>query len=144
MNTRDLTAAALVAALGVFTVVMAFVYGIGSFARMGAGFFPLALGSAAVLLAIAIAVPALSRADRIAVPSWRPLAGIAAGIAVFALAVERFGVLPAVFAAAAIVAAADRDSRPVEILLLAVAMTVIIWLVFLKLLAIPVDAVRLP
>lgn len=141
---RDIIAGLCLGAIGVLVLSMAIGYGIGTFSRMGAGFFPMLLGAAAILLAATLVSSALRRSAEVPRPSWRPLVGVAAAIAVFALSVEALGLLPAVAFTAAIAAASDRDTRLLQALVLVALLAVGSWLIFIAGLGLTIPAFRIP
>jgi hypothetical protein len=142
LDSRDIVGSTLLALLGLLVLSMSFGYGIGTFSEMGPGFFPMILGGTAIILAAAIGIPALRRQEVLPRPSWRPLMGVGLGIAFFALTVESFGVLPAIMLVAIVVGTSNRESRALEVGVLAAILAFLIWAVFFKLLGMPLTAFR--
>ncbi|QUS37316.1 tripartite tricarboxylate transporter TctB family protein [Falsirhodobacter algicola] len=70
-------------------------YDIGSLRRMGPGFFPVVLGVALVALGALIALPALRRAGERRPFAWREALAVTAALLVFALLMERAGLIVA-------------------------------------------------
>lgn len=66
---------------------------------------------------------------------------VTASIVVFALTIERLGLLPAIVLCGTISALADRSTRLHEAVLLALALAGGIWLVFVQLLGMPIAAI---
>lgn len=120
----------LVMALGLYALVSAPEFGIGTPTNMGAGFFPMALGICGLVSGAVIAVPALFRARTVPQFQWRPLAAVAAAILAFGLVSSAFGYVPGVAAATLLAALGDRRNGPGSIALLTVAIPAAIWLVF--------------
>ncbi len=131
---RDFLGGALLIALGVFVAVYAGThYRIGEPARMGPGFFPVALGC--ILAGLGLIVLLLSfrvsaHAWEVAAIAWRSLAAILIAVAVFALIVGRFGLMPATVALTFVAALAEPRFRWRRTLLLAVSLAVLSWLIF--------------
>lgn len=141
---RDITAGLTLGAIGVLCLAMSIAYGIGTVSRMGPGFFPMLVGGAAILLAVAMIIPALQRPTAVPRPAWHPLAGVAGAIAAFALAIEPLGLLPAISLAGAIAAASDRDSKLLQTIALVAFLAVGSWLVFIKGLGMAIPAFEVP
>jgi hypothetical protein len=70
----------------------------------------------------------------------RPLFFISAAVILFALLIERFGLVPAIIVAAGVSALSDRETRPWEAVALAACMAFAIWLIFIRLLGLPIPA----
>lgn len=88
-------------ALGLFAIVVGHRYPLGSLTRMGPGYFPMLVSVLMIALALANIAMGIGRhgepgpAPRFAL---LPLALITAGVVVFALLIERAGLLAAVLA----------------------------------------------
>jgi hypothetical protein len=133
-NLKDIIGGAILGFIGLFFFIQSFSYGIGTAARMQAGYFPMALGAFTTFVGISIMAPALKRGSGSKAPftriAWRPLIAVLAGLAAFALLVGPFGLIPAVFAAVLLAALGDSGSRPVGIIGLVLFVSVGIWLIF--------------
>jgi hypothetical protein len=139
----DLISGALLALVGLIFLVPAFGYGIGSLTAMGAGFLPMAVSAITIGLGLAILVQGLrGRLAEVPEIAWRPLVAVAAGMAAFALLVERLGMVPAIIAAVFLAALGDRESRPLGTIVLAVFLCIGVWLVFAVGLGLPIRAFR--
>lgn len=130
-NPKDLIAAAVVFAVGLFWVAHGLSYPMGSMVRMGSGFFPVVLGVATLVLAGFLLLQALAVDDRIEPILWRPFAAVTASIAAFGLALAWFGMGPAILATVVISSLADRASRPLGTIVLAIGLMIAVWLVFI-------------
>ncbi len=72
--------------------------------------------------------------------SWvRPCLAVGGSILIYALLIERAGLLPAVVATVFVAALGSRPFRPVETLLLAVSVTIAVALIFVSLLGQSID-----
>ena len=118
-------------------------YTFGELRRMGPGFFPTVLGWVLAGLGVVLSLSATSGAvERMGAFSWRPFVTVLLGLSVFALTVERFGMVPSTVLLTGIVAFGERGFRPLRTLVLAAALAAIGVLVFSWGLGMPIPAVR--
>ena len=106
-NYTDILGGALLIVIGLAAAIFASArYDIGTLGEMGPGMFPTAIGYTLAGLGVLIAGPAFFREGGMPKVDWRPLAAIIGGVFVFAMTVDRFGMIPALvlLSAAAIVA----------------------------------------
>jgi Tripartite tricarboxylate transporter TctB family len=129
---RDVLAGLTFVAFGLAFAVGATSYPIGSLERMGPGLFPLVLGVLLVLLGAAIAIrrPAEPDGERLTAPPWLGLALALGAIVVFGVTVRGLGLLPSIFITAFLASLGSRRNSPPVALLLAVALTVSSYLIF--------------
>jgi hypothetical protein len=129
---RDVLAGLIFAGLGLAFTVGATSYPIGSAARMGPGLFPLIVGGLLVVLGGVIAVkPTLDgETARLTAPGWRGLVLVIGAFIVFGLTVRGLGLMPSLFVTALLAALASRLTSPPVALLLATALTVVSYLIF--------------
>ncbi len=143
VNVREVTAGLLFAGIGLFFLVSGWELSRGTLTRMGPGFIPAALAVIAIVVGLLIALRGFRVADGgFGEIAWRPLIAVLLGIAAFALITVRFGLLPGTFFAIAISAFGDRASRPLNVFLLALGITIAAWLIFLVGLGLPIPAFR--
>jgi hypothetical protein len=142
---QDLVGGLLTVALGVFALVTAVSYPMGSLLRMGPGFFPSGIAALIILLGLGLIAAAMRPRPQQASPGiqLRSVLMIGLGVLLFALLLERAGLVPATFALVLISSLAEPRWRPLRATVLAVAMTVLVYLIFIVILQIPVAAVRL-
>jgi len=140
----DIIGGAALVLFGASVVVTSIGYGLGTPVEMGAGFFPAMVGAAVAAAGVAVLIPSLFRHAERPAPSWRAALGILASIAAFALAVEQFGLLPAVAATALIAGLTDPQSKIMQAVMLAAALALGSWLIFIKGLGLPMSAFRSP
>jgi hypothetical protein len=142
LDPKDLLGGALLIALGAYVLQQAFVLGIGTPVRMGAGYFPLLLGASAMLLGCLIFAAGLRQRGTIPAPAWKPLIAVLAGILSFYLLVGRTGLIPAIAALVAIASLADEAIRGREWWLLTLGASLGGWLLFSVLLGLPLPGIR--
>jgi hypothetical protein len=112
---------------------------------MGPGFFPCVIAVLIMLLGSALIVGGLrqhSCASSVRV-QWRSILAIGSGIAFFALSLERTGLVPATLGLVLLSSLAEPRWRPRRVVVLAVAATALVYLLFVTVLQIPVRAVSL-
>lgn len=142
---QNLIGGLLAVALGVYALVTARDYPMGSLLRMGPGFFPYILAGLVIVLGLALMATGL-RPLREAAPvnvQWRAIAAIGLGIVLFAELLERAGLVPATLILVLVSSLGDPQWRPWRAGILAVAMAALVYVIFIVVLQIPVAAVSL-
>lgn len=136
--------------LGASVAAGALSYEIGSLRRMGPGYFPLLLGLALCLLSALVLIEA-----RFSRPNGepRPPTGLRhqgralflplGGILLFAGLIKIAGFVPAVLACTILAGFADRTNRPIELLVIALAVAAFAAVVFVYALGIPVRLIAI-
>jgi putative tricarboxylic transport membrane protein len=120
---RDVIAGTLFILIGAFALSVARGYPIGSAMRMGPGYFPAVLGWVLIVLGACVGLRAMRRRDWTPVEwGWKPLAWITASMLLFGFLMPRFGLVPALALMFPVAAAAGREFRLGEVLLLTVVM----------------------
>lgn len=113
----------------------------GTAAEMGAGYVPLAMCWAMVVLGAWIAGAGLIRpGPRIEPLHWRPLAWVTASVLVFAALLESLGVLVATFIAVVLAALAGERVRARGTVTLALVLTLAVLAIFVWGLGLPLRA----
>lgn len=140
-DVADIIGGALLIAGGVWFVLHSADYQMGTLRRMGPGYFPVIIGSLVSLFGILLFIPALFREGTIENPDWRPFLTICASVFAFAMIVEKFGLVPATVGLT-VAAAFAENVRPLQIVLLAIGLSIIGVVVFSHGLGIPVPAFR--
>ena len=131
-SNKDFPAGLLFLFLGGFAVAVACNYPMGSTMRMGPGYFPTALGVILCLFGIYLVVRGIRAGGKVEGGwAWRPLAFITLSIVLFGFLLDRAGMVPALVAMFFASAAAGREFRFKEVLLLAVVMGAFAATVFL-------------
>ena len=135
---RDIVAGTLFILIGALALVVARGYPAGSAMHMGPGYFPMVLGWLLVVLGALVGLRAARAREWEAVGwAWKPLAWISASIVLFGALMPRLGQLPALIAMFPVAAAAGREFRVREVLLLTVAMSTLAAAVFVYGLKLP-------
>ena len=126
-------------AFGLLAIREGLRYATGSLLRMGPGYFPIVLGVILAALGLLLLVLSVRRpADPLQETFlWRPLLMIPIAIAFFGIAISRFGLAPATFGLVFLSSLSERklDIRPT--VLLALAMTAFVWIIFSLILSLP-------
>ena len=111
-NPRDFWAGAIYLALAIAVLWIGKDYPQGSSARMGPGYFPMALGSILALFgAVSIGRSFIRPGEPIQAFAWRPLAFVLGAIVLFGVLLPRTGVLIALPCLIVVGALASRQSR---------------------------------
>lgn len=142
---QDLIGGLLSVGLGVFALVKASHYPMGSLLRMGPGFFPSTIAVLIILLGLALigaSVRPRPEGRRLDV-RFRSVATISIGIVLFSLLIERAGLIPATLVLVLASSLAQPRWRPLRAAFLAVALTILVYVVFIVILQIPVPAMSL-
>ena len=99
LDFRDVLGGGLLVIVGLAIAIFATAeYELGTPGQMGPGMFPVTLGYVLAALGLAIAIPACFRAGAPLQFEVRPLLACLFGIVLFALSIERLGLLAAIFA----------------------------------------------
>jgi len=128
---QDLIAGLFVLSLGVaVTIYSASVFDIGTPRRMGPGFFPLCLGICMIVFGLPMTVFG-ARSEPIPMQfDVRPFVAILVSMAIFALVLPQFGLLPATVLLVVISLLAGRLPGRIALLLTTVGVTALAILVF--------------
>ena len=137
---NDLFVGAFLIAVAVIALWLTSNLRLGAATRMGPGYMPVALCWILLMLGAAIGVRGFVTQGE-PTERWapRPLLFICAGIACFALTIERFGLVVAVVAAVLVGSLADPLSRRLETGLLAAGLAAFCSAIFVKALGLPMQ-----
>ena len=133
---RDILAGAFLAAFALLFIVPGIGYGVGALSRPGAGGVPVVIGfimlgfSAIITFGGVRRLGAEGQTIRFDLDRLRHIGCVMAALAVFALCIERVGLLPSTAAAVIVSSLADRDSRILPSLLLAAIMCAVVTVIF--------------
>ena len=143
LDYRDLLAGAILIIVGLSVAIFATAeYEIGTPRQMGPGMFPVALGYLLAILGVAIMGPALFRGGAPLHNEVRPLLACLVGILLFALTIERVGLLVAIFALVLCSAMANKEVRIKSALLLATCLALMGVAIFVWGLGVPMSIVK--
>ncbi len=134
---RDLLGGLLLLAVGVWFFVRALRLSIGSATAMGPGYYPVLASGSLILLSLIIIGLSFFRPATLPQAQWRPLVSICAAILTFALTMDYFGLMPAIFCTVLVAALADKRSRPLSAVILGLLLCVGAYIIFIKLLGMP-------
>lgn len=140
VDLQDLLFGLFLIAVGIGTLVAIRKLTMGSAAEMGPGYVPRAVAVGLLSFGALFAGRSFFAAGvRLEAPVWRSFLTVPLSIAVFALTLNRFGLAVASFGAMAVAAAASRETRWLETVLFAAALSAGAVLLFVKVLALPVS-----
>ena len=143
-DTKSLIGAAALFSAGLYFAIHGASYDIGTATRMGPGFFPVALGMIAMVVAGLLVAAGHNRPVALPRIAWRPLFAVLGGIAAFIIGLHRIGLIPAAFLVVLISALGERDSHVPSIIALAACISVGCWLIFSVGLGMPIPAFVAP
>ena len=134
---KDLYAGLLFVAFGVFAIVVARDYPLGSAARMGPGYFPRLLGILLIILGGALSLIAL-RGEGAPLPGWkwRPISIVLLSVVAFGLVLTHAGLVLSTIGLIFVASMASREFRLKEAVLsgiLLAALSVGVFVIGLKL-----------
>ncbi len=137
--TKDLLSGAIFALVGLIVVIEAQNHAMGSLLRMGPGYYPTFVGVLAMLIGAALIAKSVMQGGP-AVPriAFRETAILTASIIVFAVSLERLGLVISTYLLIGIGSLAVRPYRPLETLLLSTALVIVGAAVFWWFLQLPI------
>jgi len=143
--TKDLLSGVMFLAFGSGAAVIAYGYNFGSPARMGSGFFPVAIGVIVAIMGLILFVRAILKPESsevVVAPQIRPVLFIGIAIVVFGLMIEDAGLLASLAALIVIARFAGREGGPLElavmvVVLIAIAVAIFVYGLNLRLQLVP-------
>jgi hypothetical protein len=140
---RDFWAGLMFLVIGAVAILVARNYPFGRLLRMGAGYFPTVLGGILILFGIYIMVKGLRKSEKIQ-GNWsiRAVIVLPVMIVLFGVLMERAGFIPALAVLAFGSAAAGKEFRWGEVLLLTAFLTVLSLAVFIWGLGLPYPLIK--
>jgi len=138
LDIRDFVAGIFLIIFGLFVVLYTSGhYHIGTLELMGPGFFPMVLGCVLSVLGMLVATLSFRRTVYAFVPppiAIRPFSSILSSIAVFALLIERAGLIVTTIIVIVIAASAKSSFRLWKALLLGITLSLLSWIIFILML----------
>lgn len=136
---RDFWAGVMFMAFGAFFVAWSFThYAMGSALRMGPGYFPALLGGLLIFLGLVILAKSLALdGPKVAVFHFRPLVLVSLSVVAYGYLMKPGGLAVATAAAVFIGALAGHEFKWKEVTVVAVALVIFSWLVFVRGLTLP-------
>jgi putative tricarboxylic transport membrane protein len=137
-NNKGFLSGVMFIGIGVLAMYISRDYPMGSTLRMGPGYFPIVLSGVLVLFGIAMLVQGVVRPEPVE-GNWslRALAVLPLATVIFGVLMEHAGFIPALVVLILVSAYAGREFRFVEVLLLAVGLTIGAWALFIWGLGLP-------
>lgn len=133
-NEKDFWSGVMFIAFGLFFALFAQKYDFGTAQRMGPAYFPTVLGGILVLLGVVIAITGLGREDadgKIEKFHFAEAGWVLGSVVVYGLLLRPAGALLSIVALVAISSMGSHEFRWKEVILLAIAMAVVTWAVFI-------------
>lgn len=142
-DSRSLIGGAIMIAAGAGVALHAGTHlNLGTMQRMGPGMFPTALGIILAGLGLLTVVTAFGRTGRAGRPEIGPALAVLGGLALFALTIDRFGLLVAIPLLVVVSSLASRRRRPVPLVLLTAALCLAAWVIFVAGFNLPVSLLK--
>lgn len=117
-------------------------FAFGALTKMGPGFLPTVLSWLIIGVGLIVTARSLTlRGPAIQRSAWRPQILIVCAIVLFALLIERVGLIPTVFAVIMVASFASTEFKFRDAVLLGAGMSVACYLVFIQLLSLPLRPV---
>ena len=134
----DVLAGVLFLLIGLGAVAVARDYEMGTAMRMGPAYFPTVLGWVLYAFGAFLLLRGIAAGGGVAVTwAWRPLAFVTLALLAFGFVITRFGLIPALVAMFFVCAAAGREYRFGEVLVLTAVMSAFAVGVFVHALKLP-------
>lgn len=140
---QDIAAGILFVLVGAGALAVSWSWRTGTLAEMGSGLVPQLVSVLLLLTGLGVLARGLfSRGEPIRIVSLRPLAVVTLGVLLFAGALERFGMVPAVVLVVALSALVPGRPRPAVLMALAVGLSIACVALFVRGLGLPVPVWR--
>ena len=137
LQTRNRITGAVMAAIGLFVMIEAWGYGLGSVSRLGPGALPFGLGILIIVFGALIAIVNDDGHEAASKIVWRPLVAVLSALLAFALLIETAGLLVATAGLVFISGAADPDHSWRSLAAIYLILVVAVYVVFVRFLSIP-------
>jgi len=135
---EDFWAGLMFVGFGVIAMVISRDYPFGSAMRMGPGYFPTVLGGIMVLFGVIIAATAFKfEGEPIKPFAWRPIILLSLAFAIFGWGMDHIGFVISMAALIVLCAAAGREFKWIEVIIMTVVLIVGSWALFIYGLGLP-------
>jgi hypothetical protein len=139
---QDFWSGLLFMSIGAAAAYMSRDFVFGTMTRMGPGFLPTVLAWLLITIGAFVTFRGLAlTGSRIEPSTWRPQIVIVIAIVLFALLIERVGLIPTVFIVTNVASVAATEFRFRDSLFLSVGLSVACYLVFITMLGLPLVGV---
>lgn len=138
---KEFVAGILFATIGVIAVFQSHSYKIGTITRMGPGYFPAMIGIGLILTGTTSIARGLWQAhpERLDNLHWRDMALVLGAVLLFAVLIDRLGLIEAIAALVVVSCSGRIRQRPFEVLAIGIALIALAVGVFIYGLNIPVS-----
>ncbi|WP_161142771.1 tripartite tricarboxylate transporter TctB family protein [Propylenella binzhouense] len=134
---KNLLAGLFCILLGAFIAWRGRSYGIGTLEAPDPGFFPVALGTILFLCGVGLSIGALKQPDVGVELNLRPYLLIPAALVLFAVTIDRFGLIPSVALVTIVATLSLRGHSLRAVLFLTCCMIALVYVVFVLMLSMP-------
>lgn len=134
---RDVLAGLMFMAVAIFGLIVSHDYPIGTTLRMGTGYVPRLLCWLLLGLGAVITLQGLREENASSIfagrslAAWRPLVFVTASLVVFAVTIERLGLVVAILLLTGVGAIATRGLKPLETAIAALVLALLSWAIFI-------------
>lgn len=133
VNAKDVASGLLLILVAIAGLWLNQDHALGTPRRMGPGYMPMLVFLLQIAIGAAVLLVGLFNGPApFETCAWRPLISVLAAMSVFALLLERGGLLVAIVATVTVSAFADRSHRPLGVLGLTTFLVVLCWFVFVR------------
>jgi len=131
INVAELIAGLIAITLGALAAFTATSYPFGTIQAMGPGFVPFWLGVILAVMGVGIiVVEGRKDPEALDVPGLRPLLAVSASVLIFALTIDRFGLLPCVFLTSFVATISEPKMNLTRSVVVSIALAIISLVVF--------------
>jgi hypothetical protein len=138
-DNKDFLTGLMFIGVGALGIYMAQDYPMGSALRMGPGYFPIVLSGLLILFGIYCLIQGLLKPEKLKGDGWslRALVILPIGAVIFGLLMEYAGFVPALVVLVFVSAYASSEFKFLEVLMLAIGLTIGSWALFIWGLGLP-------
>lgn len=135
---EDFWAGVMFITFGVLAIYIAQDYPFGSTSRMGPGYFPTWLGIIMAVLGVMVSATGFKvKGEGVGKFAWKAMLLLSVAFIFFGWAIDHVGFVPAMFIMILLSAAAGKDFRTKEVLIMSVVLIIGCWALFIKGLELP-------